>query len=393
MMTDKFGYRCDSLLAHPITLAVLLAAFLLISIVSCSPGPYYETHYGVTRVGITADGVIAEVSQAERDYFFFYHKSKDGGLTWSRMSDTELGELGLRYRGEQIHSEDVEWGRKSVDTPKGNYMIDGSDILRASDNDSILETVYSTDHLRDHRNKWIQAKQTPRLGRKELSFEPSAIVYDEQSGNLIASMGIQGVLVGTPNGSWTPVAVDSYAPSDFSRLGMVKTLFSSHEFWGTALTFPLSLITLTMFITRLRQEWPLEFAFLLVSAGAVVLAIVLSGIWLLMLAMDETTDSGVSIFAAISALSLAAAIGCSLRGRWLKLWWAILVSLLGMMAFVAFTFTAWLQVSGLSRFAELLLWFAVLAIILLCAVTSWKLGQLLIREEPSWSVTWSRSRH
>ena len=197
-------------------------------------------------------------------------------------------------------------------------------------------------------------------------------------------MGIHGVLIGTPDDLWILVAVGTYAPSDFSSSGRLKTLFSASEFWGTVLIFPLAMIAMSMLTTRLRQEWPLGVGFLLVSLGSVAVAIIFSGLWLISLAFSTTNgDDFVFIFAVLSAIPLAVATGCAWQMRWLKRWRAIMGSLLSMMVIVTLSFIAWLQIGGPPGFA-------LVPVILLCAATSWALGRLLMREELPWAVTWSR---
>ena len=63
---------------------------------------------------------------------------------------------------------------------------------------------------------WAQKRTTTHLYERRIATQPLAIVYDERSGNLIVAMGIQGVLVGNPDGRWTPYTVGAYTPTDFS---------------------------------------------------------------------------------------------------------------------------------------------------------------------------------
>ena len=41
----------------------------------------------------------------------------------------------------------------------------------------------------------MQQHSTTDLGRREIAKEPVSIIFDEQSGNVIVAMGIQGVAV------------------------------------------------------------------------------------------------------------------------------------------------------------------------------------------------------
>ncbi len=53
------------------------------------------------------------------------------------------------------------------------------------------------------------------------------LFYDDQSGNLIVAMGLQGVVVVAPDGTSTRVAVGRYSPTDFSFRSKARTLFDS----------------------------------------------------------------------------------------------------------------------------------------------------------------------
>ncbi len=362
-MTEDFRRQFES--ALPLIFRLAMVATIIFALIACE----YETDFGATRIATTAEGVAVETRVGGSADRIVIYESKDGGLTW------QVASLGYGPRN-------FQWSVGGAVTPNGKYRTDGTEITRISNSNRVIETVYSAEDLRGHINNWVLGKGTEHLGRWDLSFEPSGIAYDEYSGNLMAPMGVQGVLVGTPAGPWSLVAVGPYAPADSSRLGRVRALFSASEFWGTLLTLPLTMLALSMLVARLRQDWPLDAAFILISLGFLALAIIISGLLLLLLAFPTTTGGSVFILAIFSVLSSAVSVCCSWQGRWLKLWRAILGSLLGMMAFVTISFVVWLQVGGSSGFAAL-------AAILLCATTTWVIHRLLLRIGPQWTVTWS----
>ena len=169
-MPGTFRRGCESALTQPATVvarAALITA-VLVNIIACE----YQTDYGTTRVAATADSVIVETVVGGPADDIRHYESENRGLTWQFLG------YGYGYPT-------PNWNRDWVDTPKGRYRIDGSNIARVSDNNRVLETVYSAEHFDDHRNRWVQAKETERLGRRDLSFEPFGIAYDEQSGNLV----------------------------------------------------------------------------------------------------------------------------------------------------------------------------------------------------------------
>lgn len=127
------------------------------------------------------------------------HVSRDGGITW------ELGPTG---------EQSFQWGGDSVETPRGTYTIQGSEIILATNAESLV--AFSAAYLHERGNLSLQAHDTRNLGRRVATPGPSSIVYDESSGNVVAAMGLDGVLVGTPDGQWAKAQVGPYAPGDYS---------------------------------------------------------------------------------------------------------------------------------------------------------------------------------
>ena len=160
-----------------------------------------------------------------------YYESNDGGTTWTVAS--------------QDQGEDVEWGGTRVETPRGIYVIEGSDInLLAPGGES--EKVYSVGFLRKDANIWAQKYSTRHLRSRLTSLygdpqelvatEPINVVYDERTTNVIVAMGFQGVLVGDSDETWRRVAVGDFAPTDFSFLAKARLMLSLH-FWLGMLAF------------------------------------------------------------------------------------------------------------------------------------------------------------
>ena len=161
------AWRCGSVApgAFRVGLAMLAAALLLI-LTGCS------TVHGITRVGTTEREVVAgalSVSEGQHegnpeDYSYF--ASTDGGLTWNSW----VGQL-----------ESLEWSGDSVDTPRGVYQIDGSNIVLHFP-DGTTETVYPAERLRTSSNRWFQAKETG-LGAKGHCIRSSQRQCNRSNGN------------------------------------------------------------------------------------------------------------------------------------------------------------------------------------------------------------------
>ena len=200
-------------------IVVLWGMIALATFVGCEPDD------GIAILGTTEEGavvtdggfVIHESRHFEHSGFYLedleyaiergvehisrggVHVSKDGGITW------ELGPTGVQS---------FHWGGDSTETPKGTYSIEGPEIVLTTDGET--RVAYSAAYLHERGNRLLQAHDTRNLGRRVATPGPSSIVYDESSGNVVAAMGLDGVLVGTPDGQWAKVQVGPYTPGDYS---------------------------------------------------------------------------------------------------------------------------------------------------------------------------------
>lgn len=202
---------------------------VLASIATSEP----ELDHGIQSLGVIRTGDGSAVVTGN------WRRSDDGGVTWEKVSG--------------IDPSIVEWGYISVETPKGTFSIEGQEILQVGD-DGSSQVAYSTGYLAKRANYWVQKQHTTHLGVRILATEPSSIVYDERSGNLVVALGIQGVLVGTPEGNWTPYAVGSYMPTDFSFAGKSRLLLTTLEFLAMLLSLSLSLIGGGLILSQHRRE-------------------------------------------------------------------------------------------------------------------------------------------
>ena len=203
------------------------ALLLLAAGVGCGGG----IDYGITGVGVLDDRLAARstvrggtgwgAGEAYADYYF---ESTDGGLTWAEAE---------RLDG-------VEWEAKETTTPRGVYRIRGTDIIREIPGRP-PETVYSTEFLQDEV-VWIQNVGASHLDGHKLVTRPLAIAYDPGSGNVVAALGVLGVLVGDADGRWAMTGVGPYRPSDFSQSGQWRLLLSWPSLWVLVLMVPLMML-------------------------------------------------------------------------------------------------------------------------------------------------------
>ena len=242
-----------------------VASIAVVSSIATSPAPVEN---GITYLGVADNGTIVAVADSE--YWSERFESSDGGMTWNLDDSAET-----RYFG----------GGDRVQTPRGIYVIDGPDILRAG-MDGMGELVYSAAYLQQSHNAWLQRISTVGLGERELSEQPLAIAYDPTSGNLVVAMGIQGVLIGTPDEQWIPVAVGPFRPTDFSLLSKARYLLASLEFWTASFLLSLAMVGVALMMANRTMEslksLPVELA---VGAGSVTTFVAM--VWI---SLDEVQN-------------------------------------------------------------------------------------------------------
>ena len=195
---------------------------------------YYDPNYGVVGFDTTDEGRLATYCSGS-------YETTDGGFTWEPSSS---------YSGQSYYSQ----GETVVATPRGDYSINESGVMHSRDDSS---PAYSTQYLRPSSARWIQEHETSHLDvREEVTDRARSITYDAPSDNVVVAMGLQGVVVGTPDGEWTRVAVGPCRPTDFSFSGKVGTLLNTADFRILVLFIPIAAITLTMAIAALQVGMP-----------------------------------------------------------------------------------------------------------------------------------------
>ena len=231
---------------------VLLAT---VAAVLASVASSYAGNWGIEQVGKTASGTLGANIGG-------FYESMDGGLTW-----TKAGE-------DFVPLERQKWIELELKNPSGPvFMLDspyikgeGRELVRGEVSGSILildsphiirewtelgvekpprvffgedgrvttygisgfrDVVYSYKYLQSGGNRWMQALDNRDVHSRAIATEPLDLFYDDQTGNLILAMGLQGVVVVTPDGTSTQVAVGRYSPTDFSFWSKTRTFFSS----------------------------------------------------------------------------------------------------------------------------------------------------------------------
>ena len=214
---------------HRPTLSYSVAAIAIVaSLASSPPSP----DGGVTNVGLLEDGRLT-AGRYERIEW----TSSDGGFTWEK-SDREI-------------EVPVLWGGTTLETPHGIYEISEGKILLTSG--PAIQEVYDGSFYKSFRNRGIQEVATRQLEYRRLSNGPIVVAYHPATGNLVTAMGIQGVLVGTPNDRWVTVAVGPYEPTDLSFTGKLLFFVRDTEFLLAILALGVASTAVAMSITSHRQ--------------------------------------------------------------------------------------------------------------------------------------------
>ena len=192
-------------------LALLTAALAVIASVATS---YPPPHLGIVAVTSHVTGTISAASVRGEDAPLRFN-SVDGGFTWSVAGS---------HPAVQVRQS------TSVQTPAGWYSINGADIVHMDRSGS--KVVYSAAYLAEAGNLVLQEVRTSGIDYRIATTRPYSITYDRSSGNIVVAMGLQGVVVGTPDGEWKPVSVGRYKPTDFSFKGRILPLWD----WRFAMT-------------------------------------------------------------------------------------------------------------------------------------------------------------
>ena len=319
-----------------------------------------DSYYPVDEAG---HYIVDEIDDG-RDH----HRSVDGGMTWS-------------LREERL--EKFPWGDGSAYTPRGRYTLDGSRVMRVDSDDGQGQVAYSTTYLQEDGNGWIQNMATKGLDERwELAAEPQGLVYDEKSGNLVFGLGIQGVVVGKPDGEWVGVPVGRYTPTDFTFWTKTRLLTLNLGFWITALTISVSMTAASLILSQYRV---MRLLLITLAALAVCVAMVIGIVALV--ALVSLFSSGLAFL--IGLLSPAAivvgALAFGLRPRLMPLRdiFLIMAALVSLLASVALLGVFGVPESGP---IALMIWLAITAWVLSAVCFAGARPQLKYRRVLAWSI-------
>ena len=244
-----------------------------ITIGCSSPGPQAcGPDLGIDAVW-TEDGGVILVGSVQRVYYSgepeAFRQSIDGGWNWTAPPV---------IRGP--HDFAV---LQSIEAPRGTYEIRDSDIVLMTP-DAPARITYSAAHLSSGANQWIQWQATESWGDREITTYPYALAYDGHHDSVVAAMGLQGVVVGTPDRVWRPVAVGPYVPTDFSTGTKIRTLLTHSNLRSTVVAVAASVVAAIVALRRFTPDRGRGSTSAVVFSTAALLFLLLGLGWLLLLA-------------------------------------------------------------------------------------------------------------
>ena len=324
-------------------LALLTMAVAALATVATSYPPPVE---GVTNVQAAEDGALLALAYEPHPYAY---ASRDGGLTWTQADEFPSGRFGEPS--------------KRIRTPSGSYSISRTDIVRQGGGER--EIVYSAEYLEDYSNVWARIIDTREHGIRYLKRAPQAIAYDDASGNVAAAMGMQGVVVVAPDGTWRSVAVGPFEPTDLSFTAKLSNLRKPSFLWLTfALAVSFTGLGLATSLLAHRKGTPEHrFAIVLMAAPAAIcsLFIIFAGLYPTSQAVqanDLIWSEFINIadllkypVGGIAVVMIFSGIAANRPNRRQAL--AGAASIVGMLLLVLLAFTLWVQMNLQLRFADL----------------------------------------
>lgn len=299
-------------------LVLFVAAAAALANVACYGS---EAEIGTVGVCSTESGELLTHGR------YVIYLSNDGGFTWD-------------WEGGIEHCVGSSEAQKA-ETPRGTYTIEGADIVRYFDGKT--ETAYSAIAINERADRVVIEAATKDRERRVIVLEPQAIHYDERSGNVVVAKGLQGVVVGTPNGKWTSVGVGPYQPVDFSILGRLR-LLNQTTLWAMAFGLSTSLTALALIISLWSIKAISGRGFVRVALAGISVAVALLAVSIFSLNFDDFQEVLELVIKSFCALSIVSAVISLLGARLPRIdWFIAAVSLVVMLLLFALTFFMWMS--------------------------------------------------
>ncbi len=177
------------------------------------------TNYGIVCVHIDATPALIAGDTYSR------YISQDGGLTWQTSSfDNSRCGAGI----------DVVSLFKDPNNAQVQYrFISQRSIERSIDDGQTWQTEYNLMQLSDAQAAYYTRNQASVVARPG----PFEVAFDPTSGNVVAAMGFDGVLVRPRDGQWRWINIGSYSHADLTRIDQIVSLLAYDLLLALALAF------------------------------------------------------------------------------------------------------------------------------------------------------------
>lgn len=215
-------------------LPVVMCAASAAAILACD-----HNTYGVTFVGASADGELIAHGMFSQSGEWHRYGSADGGLSWQHVATMQS----------TAHPLWVDDRPLEAATPRGYYQIidGGRKIARSADGRS--RTVYAIDELQDGANLAVAFKNRDSVAQKFHSIH-----FDAHTGNIIAAMETDGVIVETPDGRSSRVVVGPWTPTYYPVASRMKLLITTPTAWLSILSIIVTFAAAAFLLAVSR--WP-----------------------------------------------------------------------------------------------------------------------------------------
>ena len=138
-------------------------------------------------------------------------------------------------------------GGNQVETPRGTFRIQGDRIVRTFGGET--ETAFTATVFNKRADTIaIEAATAKTLDNayRIVTINPLSIYYSSKSDEVVAAMGLQGVVVGTADGRWTREGVGRFQPIDLSVFGRIKNVLTHSKLVAMALALSGTLTALAL---------------------------------------------------------------------------------------------------------------------------------------------------
>jgi hypothetical protein len=213
--------------------AHVVFALAIMATLANSPAP---ANFGLGCIAQRNDELI--VSSEGNYYLSIFYSSEDGGIIWTP----------LEINNEQVQSNLREecfkrWLRDDftvIDPANQNIQYRfqaGQSIERSDDGGQTWTIDLDLSELNPDVRRYYHSRKVGEVGANVAADPgPFDAVFDQTSGNLVVSMGFDGMLVHPPNGEWNWISIGPYHRENIYRFDRLPDLLKIEFILAVVLT-------------------------------------------------------------------------------------------------------------------------------------------------------------